>query len=246
MSAPLNPRTASTVTTGLVKTIGRMPLVLLIPVVVGGAVAVGVGALVTRLGPQRDGTPAPAGTLQLTSRLPISLWPSDGSEPRVEHGLRGWRAMAARLYHRDTRIDDAARARAVVIAEHPRREVDARREIALEAHILRGSYEPALIAAAWLHPMSRDSESRLRDLAAFGLSDLACATLRASARLDADPELSANWRRELGMQVVRPEVTEAIVGEVALAPDRRAMLWAVILELAESRVSARQVLRRGA
>jgi hypothetical protein len=230
------------VTTSLVKTIGRMPLVLLIPVVVGGAVAVGVGALVTKLGPHRDGTPAPAGTLQLTSRLPIGLWPSDGTEPRVERGVRGWRAMTARLYHRDTRIDDAARARAVVIAEHSRREVDARREIALEAHILRGSYDPSLIAAAWLHPMGRELESRLGDLAAFGVSELARETLRASARLDASPELSAGWRREFGMQVVRPEVTDEIVGDVA--PDRLALLWAVIIELAESRVSARQVLSR--
>jgi hypothetical protein len=228
----------------VLRTVSRVPLVLLVPVVVVGAAVVGIGALVTKLGPQRDGTPAPPGTPQLGSRLPVALWPSDGNEGRVASGPAGWRAMAERLYHRDTRIDDGARARAVVIADRGHRDADARRAIALEAHVLRGSYDPSLVAAAWLHPLGGALEPRLRDLAAFGIGEPTLAVLRASAALAADPDLSPTWRRELGVDIVRPEITEALIAQTS--PARRDWLWAVLLQLAESRVLARQALRRGA
>ncbi|MEO8263457.1 MAG: hypothetical protein ABI566_12890 [Pseudolysinimonas sp.] len=213
-----------------------------IPVlVVGGLVAAAAGAvaIIDRVtAARRDRTPAAPGTPQLDARLPIALWPSDGSEPMVEHAPRGWNEMLAALYHRDTVVDDAGRARAVAIAHLARREQDARREVALEAHVLRGSYEPALIAAAWLHPVDRGV--RLDDLATFGLTDAALATLRAAAQLDADPDLEAVWRREFGIDVVRPQVTAQIIAETP--PDRLGMLWALLLGLAAERVITRQAL----
>src|SRR5262249_27755240 len=159
-------------------------------------------------------------------RLPVGLWPSTGSEPVVPHSLGGWRELLVALYHRDTVIDDAARARAVAIAQFPRREQDARRELALEAHVLLRAYEPALIAAAWLTPRKG---IRLEDFAAFGLSEAALATVRAVERLDAEPELVATWRRELGIATVRPDVTPDLVAETS--PERLGMLWAVLLDL---------------
>lgn len=213
-----------------------------LPVVIVGAVAVvaaGAAAVITRVLDSRlDRSPASPGTPRLDARLPISLWPSTGSEPMVRHGLGGWRELQAALYHRDTVVDDAARARAIVIAEFPRREQDARRELALEAHVLRGAYEPTLIAAAWLHPLRG---IRLDDLAAFGMSDLTRDALTAAARLDADPGLSATWRRELGIAHIQPEVTAEVVSEVAA--QHRGRLWAVLLELAAERLSARHLAR---
>jgi hypothetical protein len=198
-------------------------------------VATGVAAIVDRvIESRRDHSAAPEGTPRVEGRLPVALWPSDGTEPMVGRGIRGWREMLAALYHRDTVVDDAARARAVVIAEYPRRQQDARRELALEAHVLLGAYEPALVAAAWLRPLT---SVRLDDLAAFGLSDAALATLRAAARLDEDPELVTAWRRELGIDNLRPEITPAIIAETD--SDRLGMLWAVLLELAADRVAAR-------
>jgi hypothetical protein len=152
--------------------------------------------------------------------------------------------MATRLYHRDTRIDDAARARAIVIAERGRGEADARRAVALEAHVLRGDYDPAVVAAAWLHPVGGGLEPRLREYSEFGVGAATIDALRARAALAADPDLSRTWRRELGLDVVHPEVTDAIVAETPVAG--RDHLWAVLLELAELRVHARQPLRRGA
>lgn len=204
-----------------------------------GAAAVGVAALIDRAA-GRDPSPAAPGTPQVASRLPVALWPSDGTEPIVEHSLRGWRELASVLYHRDTAVDDAARARAVVIAQFPRRAQDARRENALEAHVLRGDYDPALLAAAWLHPLTPGI--RLDDLAAFGIGPVALDTLRACARLDADPELEGMWRREFGVDVVRPQITDAIVADTP--PDRLGMLWALLLSLAAERVAARQLLAR--
>ena len=220
---------------------GQMPVrnarVTLPIVIIGGVVVVAAGAvaLVERLiDARRDHSAAAPGTPQVAARLPIALWPSDGSEPIVSHGLRGWREMVAALYHRDTAVDDAALARAVVIAEHPRREQDVRREIALEAHVLRGAYEPSLIAAAWLRPLRG---IRLEDLLALGVHEATLSVLDAAARLDADPGLSATWRRELGIDNVRPEVTAQIVSETGT--ERRGMLWAVLLELAAERLTAR-------
>jgi hypothetical protein len=207
-------------------------------VIIGGAVVVAAGAVavVERfLDSRRDHSAAPPGTPQVAARLPIALWPSDGSEPMVGHGLRGWRELAAVLYHRDTVIDDGARARAVVIAEHSRREQDARREVALEAHVLRGTYEPALIAAAWLNPLLG---VHVDDLRAFGIGEDTLAAVDALSVLDADPDLAARWRRELGVDNIRPEVTQAIVDETAEA--QRGMLWAVLLDLAAERLAVRQ------
>ena len=207
-----------------------------IPVlVVGGLVAAAAGAvaIIDRVtASRRDRTPAPPGTPRLDSRLPIALWPCDGSEPIVEHSPGGWNEMIATLYHRDTVVDDAARARAIAIAQFARREQDARREVALEAHVLRGTYEPSLIAAAWLHPLGRGVG--LDDLSAFGLTEPALATLRAAAQLDADPDLEAVWRREFGIDVVRPQVTTQMIVETA--PERLGMLWALLLGLATERV----------
>jgi len=216
---------------------GRLLPVLI--VAVAGAAAVGIAAVADRIALSRfDRTPAAPGTPQIGSRLPVALWPSDGTEPIVEHGLRGWRELLGVLYHRDTDVDDAARARAVVIAQLPRRTQDARREAALEAHVLRGGYEPALIAAAWLHPLTTGMS--LEDLAAFGIGTATLDILAAAARLDADPDLESTWRREFGMDVVRPQVTDEMIADTA--PDRLGMLWAVLLSLAAERVAARHPL----
>lgn len=212
-----------------------------IPILIlGGLVAVGVGAaaIVERIiDSRRDHEPAAPGTRQVGARLPIGLWPSDGSEPMVAHGPSGWREMLAALYHRDTVVDEAARARAVVFAELPRREQDARREVALEAHVLRGVYEPALIAASWLRPLGA---MRPQDLAAFGIGETALAAVQASSRLDREPDLSAAWRREFGIDVARPQITDEIVAETGA--DDRGRLWAVLLELADERVTARHAV----
>jgi hypothetical protein len=216
---------------------GRSARAALPIVIVGGAVvaAAGVVALVERVADRRrDHRPAPDGTPRIEGRLPVSLWPSSGSEPVVPRTLGGWREMLVALYHRDTVVDDAARARAVVIAQYPRREQDARRQAALEAHVLLGAYEPALIAAAWLHPLKG---IRIDDLASLGMSPATLATVRAVQQLDADPELIGTWRRELGIDVVRPEITARIVADTE--PERLGMLWAVLLDLAESRIAAR-------
>lgn len=210
-------------------------------IVLGGLLAAGLGAIaiVERItDSRRDRTPAPPGTPQVEGRLPIALWPSDGSEPMVPHGPAGWREMLASLYHRDTTVDAAARARAVAFATLPRREQDARREVALEAHVLRGTYEPALIAAAWLHPLP--AGARPDDLLSFGIDATSLEAVSASARLDADGDLEAVWRREFGMDVVRPQVTDEMIAETGSG--RLGMLWALLLGLAAERVAVRQAL----
>lgn len=206
-------------------------------VIVAGAVVVatGVAAIVDRVREsRRDHAAAPAGTPRIEGRLPAALTPTDGSEPMVGQGIRGWRELLAALTHADTEVDDGLRARVVVIAEHPRREQDRRRALALEAHVLLGSYEPSLVAAAWLRPLHR---VRLDDLAAFGMGPATLATLRAAARLDHDPDLLATWRRELGVDHVRPEVTPTVIA--ATDPERLGMLWAILLDLAADRIAAR-------
>lgn len=210
----------------------------LLIVAAAGAAAVGAAALVDRLSSVRDRTPAPPGTPQVGARLPVALWPADGGEPMVSHDLRGWRELASAVYHRDTRIDDAALARAVVIAQFPRRAQDARREIALEAHVLRGGYDASLIAAAWLHPLTPGMSHD--DLAAFGIGPVALDALGACARIDAEPELEHMWRREFGVDVVHPQVTREMVAETPA--DRLGMLWALLLSLAAERVEARHLL----
>lgn len=216
----------------------RGRVVPLLIVAAAGAAAVGVAALVDRYAGARDTTPAAPGTPQVGSRLPVALWPADGTEPMVTHDLRGWRELAAALYHRDTVVDDAARARAVVIAQFPRRAQDARREIALEAHVLRGGYDAAPIAAAWLHPLTPGVSHE--DLAAFGIGSVALETLRACARIDAEPELEHMWRREFGVDVVRPVITPEMIADTP--PERLGMLWALLLSLAAERVEARHLL----
>jgi hypothetical protein len=216
----------------------------LLPIlVVGGvaAIAVGVAALVERLtAPLDPSGPAAPGTPQVGSRLPVGLWPSDGTEPIVRRGPAGWREMTAALYHRDTEIDAAALARAVVIASRSRREQDARRERALEAHVLRGAYDPVLIAAAWLHPL--DARTPPSDLVSLGIGGDVLLVLGAAAELTADASLTATWRREFGLDVVDPRVTREIIADTPA--DRIPRLWAVLLELAEQRLLARQELRR--
>lgn len=210
-------------------------------VIIGGVVvaAAGIVAIVERVSDsRRDRTPAPPGTPQVGARLPIALWPSDGSEPMVAHGPTGWRDMLASLYHRDTVVDEAARARAVAIATLPRREQDARRELALEAHVLRGAYEPALIAAAWLYPLAIGTS--VDDLASFGIGSTTLDAVFASARLDSTPDLEPVWRREFGIDVVRPQVTDEIVAETG--SERLGMLWALLLGLAAERVTVRKAL----
>jgi hypothetical protein len=209
-------------------------------VAAAGAAAVGIAAIVERVAGARDQTPAPPGTPQVGARLPVALWPSDGTEPMVEHGPRGWRELVEALYHRDTVVDDAARARAIVIAQFPRRAQDARREIALEAHVLRDGYDPALIAAAWLHPLTPGMS--LDDLARFGIGATTLEVLRCAALLDTEPELEHQWRREFGVDIVRPQVTGEIIADTP--PERLGMLWALLLSLAAERVEARHLLAR--
>lgn len=209
-----------------------------IPVVIITGVAIaaaGVVAAVERVREsRRDRSPAPDGTARIEGRLPLALWPSSGREPMVAHGPRGWTEMLAALHHSGTPIDDAQRARAVAIAEYPRREQDARRQVALEAHVMLGAYEPALVAAAWLWPLRATT---IDDVVAFGFGDATVETLRALAQVDAQPALIDEWRRHLGVDALRPEITPALVA--ATEPHRLGMLWALLLHLAIERIAAR-------
>lgn len=215
---------------------GRSRAVIPLAIIGGVAIAAaGVATVVDRvIDARRDRSPAAPGTPQVEGRLPVALAPSTGAEPMVPSGLRGWRAMSDALYHRDTVLDDGSRARAVVISEFARREQDVRRALALEAHTLLGAHEPSLVAAAWLRPLKG---VRLDDLAAFGVTEPTLATLRAVAQLDADPELAVRWRRELGVDNLRPEVTPQLAADTD--PERLGMLWAVLLDLASERLAAR-------
>ena len=48
------------------------------------------------------------------------------------------------------------------------------------------------------------------------------------------------WRREFGVDVVRPQITPEMVAETPA--DRLGMLWALLLSLAAERVEARHLL----
>ena len=212
-----------------------------IPILIlGGLVAAGVGAvaIVERiLDARRDHGPAAPGTPQVGARLPIGLWPSDGSEPMVGRGPAGWREWSRRCI---TATPSSMRRRALGPWRSPpfRDGAGCSTRDRTRSLVLRGSYDPALIAAAWLHPLT--SGTRLADLASFGIGSTALDTVRAAARLDADPELEATWRREFGIDVVRPEITAAIIGETD--SDRLGMLWALLLGLAGERVAIRQAV----
>ena len=106
--------------------------------------------------------------------------------------------------------------------------------------MLRGGYDPALLAAAWLHPLTPGMS--LDDLAAFGIGPVALDTLRACARLDAEPELEHMWRREFGVDVVHPQITAQMLRDTP--DDRLGMLGALLLSLASERVEARHLLAR--
>jgi hypothetical protein len=216
----------------------------IIPILIvagAGAVAVGVAAIADRIVGRRDETPAAPGTPQLDARLPVGLWPADGSEPVVEAGIRGWRRMAAHLYHRDTAIDDAARARAIVLATFTRRAADARRQVAFEVSVMRGDYDAPVIAAAWLAPQvpgAEASEER-REFREFGIGEATLAILEAAEGLDTDDSgrLAREWGREVGLDPVRRDF--ANVDAADLDDMGRARLAALVIDAALDRIHAR-------
>jgi hypothetical protein len=215
----------------------------IIPIVIvaaAGAVAIGVAAIADRIAGQRDRTPAPPGTPQLGGRLPVGLWPADGSEPTVEGGIRGWRRMADHLYHRDTVIDDAARARAIGLATYTRSAADARRQVAFEVSVLRGAYDPAAIAAAWLAPQVPGAEAveERRAFREFGIGDATIAILEAAESLDTDTgRLAPDWGRQVGLDPARRDF--AVVDLVDLDDVERARLAALMIDAALDRIHAR-------
>jgi hypothetical protein len=218
-----------------------MPLVVLVPVALVGAAIVGAAFALTRRSPDFAPGPAAPGTPQLDGRLPVALWPPDGNEPVVEPGIRGWRRMAAYLYHRDTVVDDAALARAIVLANYSRRAADARREIAFEVWVLNGGYEPAAIAAAWLspQPIGADAEDDRRAFTAFGLGAETLAILEAAAALDLDTgRLAPEWGRQVGLDPAHRDF--AAVDRAELDAVGRARLAALMIDGALDRVHARQ------
>lgn len=222
----------------------RGPIIPILIVAAAGAVAVGVAAIADRFAGQRDQTPAPDGTPQLGGRLPVGLWPADGTEPIVEGGIRGWRQMAAHLYHRDTAIDDAARARAIVLATYARRAADARREVAFEVSVIRGAYEPAVIAAAWLAPQVPGAEAadERRAYREFGLGDATIAILEAAEALDVDTgRLAPEWGRQVGLDPARRDF--AAVDPAELDDVGRARLAALMIDAALDRIHARNPSR---
>lgn len=216
-----------------------MPFVLLVPLVVVAA-AVGGAIILIRAGGDRDAGPAPDGTPQLDGRLPVGLWPADGTEPIVEGGIRGWRRMAAHLYHRDTVVDDAARARAIVFATYARRAADARREVAFEVSVIRGGYDPAVIAAAWLAPQEQGAGAaeQRRAFREFGIGVETLAILEAAEALDADTaRLAAEWGRQVGLDPARRDF--AAVDTSELDAEGRAHLAALMIDAALDRIHAR-------
>lgn len=219
-----------------------------IPILIlGGLVAAGVGAvaIVERiLDARRDHGPAAPGTRQLDGRLPIGLWPADGTEPAVEAGIRGWRGMADHLYHRDTVVDDAARARAIVLATYSRRSADARREVAFEVSVLRGAYDPAMIAAAWLAPQVPGAEAaeERRIFREFGIGNDTIAILEAAESLDADTgRLAPEWGREVGLDPARRDF--AAVDHADLDEVGRSRLGALTIATALDRLHVRNPSR---
>ncbi len=220
-----------------------MPFVLLLPLVVVAA-AVGGAVILIRSTSQRDGGPAPDGTPQLGGRLPVGLWPADGTEPIVEGGIRGWHRMAAHLYHRDTAIDDAARARAIVLATYARRAADARREVAFEVSVIRGAYDPAVIAAAWLAPQVAGAEAaeERRAFREFGLGSATIAILEAAEELDVDTgRLAPEWGRQVGLDPAHRDF--AAVDPAELDDVGRARLAALMIDAALDRIHARNPAR---
>lgn len=213
-----------------------MPLPLL-PVLAFGVVAVGSAVAAWRLSRPAPVPPAPEGAPRLDARLPASLWPAHGGEPLVRDDPRGWADMLAHLAHPATTPDGAERARAVAFAGHRRSELDARRTVALEAHLLRGRYDPDLIAAAWLFPLRPASAAASRDLRAFGVPDAAVAIVEAAHDLDLDDARIAEARRRLAVDPVAPDFGDEAFDE--LDGSQRALLGAVLLDAAAARVAAR-------
>ncbi|HWM32769.1 MAG TPA: hypothetical protein VNR36_00875 [Pseudolysinimonas sp.] len=215
-----------------------MPLPL-IPLVALGVAAVGGAVAVWRLTrPALDATPAPPGTPRIDARLPVALWPPDGHEPTVEDDPRGWERMLAHLAHRDTVPDGAERARAVAFAGHRRSELDARRSVALEAHLLRGGYDPDVIAAAWLYPSRPGSPATPARLRAFGIPGPALAITEAASGLERDDARVGEARRRLAVDPVRPDFGDAAFE--ALPAEDRPVLAALLLDAAAEHVAVRR------
>jgi hypothetical protein len=212
--------------------------VLLVPLLALGVIAAGSAVAIWRLSrPERDTAPAAPGTPRIDSRLPVALWPARGDEPEVTDDARGWARMLAHLAHRDTVPDAAERARAVAFSGHRRRELDARRTVALEAHILRGRYDPDLIAAAWLYPLRSATPTRLRDLRSFGVSAEAVAIIEAAHELGLDDARVGQARRRLGVDPVGTDFGDAAFD--AVPPGEHALLAALVLDAAAAQVAAR-------
>ena len=217
-----------------------MPLVVLLVPVVGVAV-IGAAILLAHRATGREAGPAAPGTPQLDGRLPVGLWPANGTEPIVEPGIRGWHRMVAHLYHRDTVIDDAALARAIVLSTYTRRAADARREVAFEVSVLRGAYDPAVIAAAWLAPQMNAPEAADERNAyrVFGIGGDAIAILEAAELLDADTgRLAPEWGQQVGLDPAHPDF--ATVDQTGLDAIGRARLSALMIDAALDRIHARQ------
>ncbi|CAN5476124.1 hypothetical protein BH09ACT4_BH09ACT4_06370 [soil metagenome] len=216
-----------------------MPRVPIVPIAVVGAAVAGAAVLIAHAAARLDPGPAAPGTAQVEGRLPVGLWPADGSEPLVEGGVRGWRRMAAHLYHRDTAIDDAARARAIVLATFARRVADARRAVAFEVSVL-GGYDASVVAAAWLmpQPVGTQAVEDRRDFARFGVGPATLAILEASQELDADSgRLAPAWGREIGLDPAHPDFIAT--GSTDLDDTDRARRGALLIEAATDRVHAR-------
>lgn len=209
-----------------------VPLIALGVAVAGGAVAVW---RLTRTA--LDSTPAPPGTPRIDARLPAALWPATGAEPAVSDDLSGWERMLASLAHPDTVPDGAQRARAIAFSGHRRGELDARRAIALEAHLLRGRYDADLVAAAWLYPLRPSSPALGGRLRAFGVSETAVAIVDAAHDLEVDDARVGQARRRLGVDPLRPDFGDTAFAGVA--PADRALLGALVLGAAAERVATR-------
>jgi hypothetical protein len=211
--------------------------VLLIPLVALGVVVAGAVVAIWRLRGEGDPVPAAPGTPSIDARLPVALWPPRGDEPVVPAGPRGWTAMLAHLAHAETDPDGAERARAVAFATHRRAGADARRTVALEAHLLRGGYDPDLVAAAWLYPLRPASAAAYRDLREFGVPERALAIVEAAHDLDLDDARVAEARRRLAVDPVRADFGDGAFD--AVPPGDRALLGALALDEAAGRVAAR-------
>lgn len=213
-----------------------MPVPLL-PVVAIGVLAAGSAIAAWRLTRTPPLGPAPEGAPQLDARLPVSLWPPLGGEPVVRDDPQGWGVLLAHLAHPSTRPDGAERARAVAFAGHRRSELEARRAVALEAHLLRGRYDPDLIAAAWLYPLRPASAEASHALRAFGVPAEAVAIVEAAHDLDLDDVRVSVARRRLGVDPLAPEFGDSAFDD--LDPTDRPLLAALLLDAAAARIAAR-------